>query len=436
MDNDLTKKKIDLLIDLAKEAYPEEFKIQQQVIDCVTDYFSPEFVDVQNKPFKAGITSILNSTVWDLAIHAKEDEMCTQFRELQNYILADIEDLDVFKKLINISYVKETISFSLLNKTVFIRFPNVHITNEESDSVDITELYVAIDITEKGCIFGNRSVRMTRSEYTESQFLAGYTHSHLPRVNGMPRFEVPCFGTGPIGDTFCKLIESSDLDTWGLFCFELETYVQHESLSGGPYIGMSSIGTSDKNISTNLYYNTYPGYDASKNLLDDFMSYYCKTNKIPITYVNGQYMLGCSNLDFILSLSNAFIEWYNEQFRENKYFFTEKELSLYSIAKSYIVYNNQIFNNDMSENIENISYFEGKQLFYNDTPFTFKEKPVKLHIETSDALKEAHTSILLTVHACSYIATKILRIINEKFHNQPKYFPSHNEVPVISCRKR
>ena len=124
---------------------------------------------------------------------------------------------------------------------IMIWFPKVTVSNEKNKSVDIYDLFVKLDLYTSGHLM-EEGLKMMRTTYTKTQWLAGYSHSHLPRIGNQPVWQEPCFGSGPIRNTINMLRAQYDYDRWGLLMFEIEKFVRTESLRGGPYIRLESIG--------------------------------------------------------------------------------------------------------------------------------------------------------------------------------------------------
>lgn len=124
---------------------------------------------------------------------------------------------------------------------IVIWFPTVTVSNEHNKSVVIYDLFVKMELGTHGRML-DEGFKMMKTTYTKTQWMAGYAHSHLPRVGTTPVWQEPCFGNGPISYTIHLLSMDYDLDRWGLLMFEIEKFVKTESLKGGPYIRLESIG--------------------------------------------------------------------------------------------------------------------------------------------------------------------------------------------------
>lgn len=380
-----------------------------QVIDVITEYFSPQNVDVQPcSHIEDAVNIILGNplrTFVDITTlpDGVEGDDC----------LVNFDDEDTFKKILNLI---PTFVFYRFLTYIIIHFPQVKVTNEHDRSIDITHLYALLTIGANGAFI---RLDMNRSEFTLAQWKAHYCHSHLPRLDYdmLPRFDKPCFGTGPILDTTNRLQyeENYDLDQWGLFCFELEKYVANESLNGIPYVSLETVGKSGLSISSTLTYNTNNIPYALNSVLDKFLADYCHSVNIPIVYRDNQFMLGCSEIEFIISVSNFFIQWVNAKVANFQVSYDLDSLIRQDIIFKCIISNNKIYpclNNSSSMFLDEN---EGKQLTLpNHAPFFFKGAPVKFHV-IKGINESIAPSYLLNLRICSYLLTKILSIINQHY---------------------
>jgi len=174
------------------------------------------------------------------------EEIRTKLNDLGIYIYDVIE---VFKEYFGEERVDATAYPSLpslenessLNTDditdIVVHFPKVTVTNEREESIDIYDLFARTSVYNSGKLAVRPMMRKTT--YTQEQLNVGYSHSHLPR-NSFD-WANPCLGSGPINSTIASLFAGNDMDSWRLYCLELDRYVQVESLSGGPYILMSCV---------------------------------------------------------------------------------------------------------------------------------------------------------------------------------------------------
>lgn len=400
---------------------------QNEVIGLLRDYFTEELTDVTYINSDNELLNLLISTpLINIAYSIVKD---TYYRHETIFNLARLGDNmsnqtnqileDVVKEVVTepTAFIDNLI---LRNNPayLYIRFPKVTVTNEDDKSVDIDELYVLVPINGNGTL--KRNFSMVRSSYPIIQWLSGYSHSHLPSIsiNMTPHFAYPCLGDGPIGPTQDKLKDEYNIDMWGLFAFELEKYVTQESLLGGPYIKLESIGRSSEATEIKLYYRDALGFLCDNIDFNDFLKSYCSHTNLNVSYKEGQYSLGITDVNFVISLSDYFIKWYNNKVAEGVYYTTLINLISDNILDKVIIDGNKVYSDAIIQDIDNIRSLEGTHLTMSSDSikdFIFKGKPVKLHIDGNFNMKSKNYTLLLNTDICSYMLTKILEIINNKY---------------------
>lgn len=259
----------------------------------------------------------------------------------------------------------------LQDNTILVRFPKVTITNEVNQSVDITELYVRLDISSEGRYIPY-SLNMIRSEFTSRQWRSGYSHSHLPVIhNNHNHWASPCLGIGPIRGTLHYLSQNYNEDKWKLFCYELTKYVKTESLEGGPYIKLSSIG-GERNqlyhyISSNIL------RDKDYDWLYDFINYIIEKKPFEFCVNNGCYSFAASIDTIVVTLSNLLIKWFNSLSSTKQRFINPNNFLIKGVMKGSQLY---MVTNSSGGIIRNTE----------TTLFTFKGKPIiqKIIRDTED----------------------------------------------------
>jgi hypothetical protein len=191
-----------------------------EVYDVFQNFFGEQFTDLQEVPEDDLIISSLSN--WNVHPGDAEGTWLLNGRQLTS--------------------VKN--QWSTLKPVIMVWWPEVTVTNENDKSITIQDLYAKIQITLEGRIpYEVRSFMLCRTTFSEVQYISGYQHSHLPSFRGISGFEAPCLGTGPINNTVLELKNNCDSTEWMLFCQELSMYVTVESLRGGPYIRMETIGS-------------------------------------------------------------------------------------------------------------------------------------------------------------------------------------------------
>ena len=251
----------------------------------------------------------------------------------KEYYGEDFVDLQKFRR---VPYSDEDCPYASF--VIVVYWPEVEIFNEANEHITIWKLFGKIMLADDGSFC--KYPIFTRSEYDERQWESQYTHSHIPSLDTShpERFRGSCLGSGPIRHTIAKIHRDTehsrgadydrsiginqytDMDVWRLFAWELDKYVHVESISGGPYIRMSSVG-SDTSGSLDISHpnkilliRESPNYflnPAYKKLIKEIASLILQKNIVKITYCNGNYTLGMSPNDFIFKATDAFIEYYN-----------------------------------------------------------------------------------------------------------------------------
>lgn len=340
-----------------------------------------------------------------------------EFKEaLGNYVDVTQESFEVSNS--NLRLIKE--SYSTLKPYILVWWPTVTVTNENDRSVDIQDLYAKITITMEGTLPWEYSgFKLTRTTFSEIQYASGYCHSHVPHFSGVPNFQDPCLGTGPIRHTIMDLHGQYEEALWMLFCQELSLYVTVESLRGGPYFRMESIGFR-RTLSNYVDYIRYSGsfeglanfwrHSSSKrqlfkDLLKHFTSYYLEKGHLVLNYKEGIFVSGMPFFDFIIDISNSFIDFYNQ------YGQAENVQDLYDryILEKALAANNKFYLSDSVQNAD--TSLEGSEMF------VFKGEMKHLHI-FSEENTYTETTTLLNWKIAGYLLGNILKIINYRYRNE------------------
>lgn len=240
--------------------------------------------------------------------------------------------------------------------------------------------------------------------------------SHVSQIplRNFTEFQNPCTGSGPINNTMAHLNSDGefDPDIWKLFCLELSKYVEVESIEGVPYHRLESLGISGMNAGETEFrlVNELNYYgDGMDVMIKDFIPHFIRQGKLRFNYVNGSYSIGMSFTEYMLVISNEFIDWYNKRFnnKESKYTFTMLKKS--GILKECIIANSRIYYGDSTDRINSYAAYNGKKMC------TFKGEDVLIHIIDINEMKESNKSVILNANIALCILSKILRVINYKY---------------------
>lgn len=295
---------------------------------------------------------------------------------------------------------------------ILVHFPHVRITNEYNRFVDINHLYAKVKVLHNGSM--NGYFALNRAEYTYFHISNDYMHSHVSSIptSDFTRFQTPCTGTGPINDTISSLSKEFDSDIWKLFCLELSKYVEVESIAGTPYHRLESLGTSNMSTGESVFkvINCLDYYgDGIEEMIKDFVSYFIKQGKLKFNYANGSYSIGMSFTEYILVISNEFIDWYNKKFNNRELRYTFDTLKRKGVLKGGIIANNKIYYENSLHNVNSYAAYNGKRMC------TFKGTDVLINIVDINEVKEDNKSIILNINIALYILSKILRVINYRY---------------------
>lgn len=118
-----------------------------------------------------------------------------------------------------------------------IYFPELQISNNSGFKHKLRDLYVKIEFS-----LGNPTLFVElhgfRATLSQTEYLKGYSHSHLPTY-GFLEWKRFCKGNSEFGFSLSKEFISKDRNSIMNFLFLMESYLQHESIEGVPYIRMA-----------------------------------------------------------------------------------------------------------------------------------------------------------------------------------------------------
>lgn len=160
--------------------------------------------------------------------------------------------------------IKDTLRW--IGVDIVIHYPLINITNSKGLKHLIRDMYVSLD-------FGGISVKgfkAKRMSATRKEISSKYQHSHLPGRHYLfdrkadsdspLRFRRFCLGQSEINQVLTILSGNFKPEIFKLFLFQLQEYLNWESLEGGPHHHISNIGgTKLDNLSDNMVKN----YDKS-----------------------------------------------------------------------------------------------------------------------------------------------------------------------------
>lgn len=391
-----------------------------EVLEIFNHYYGEDRVDIQSFPtfeeFKervttSYITNILSCEVLDIRP--------SEYRKLADKTLLTVPD-NLIERVLEV--LTDTSVVDYLGRTCFndifilVHFPRVKITNENDKFVYANHMYAKIQISYNGSMI-NRFT-LNRAEYSYDHISSDYMHSHISGIplNDFTRFLTPCLGSGPIRSTISNLNSEYDEDLWGLFCLELDKYIHTESIAGGPYRRLENIYTNNRR--TNILVSTdfrvikqFSNSSFDKDMFRAFTRYLLMSKKLKFAYNSSGYSIGMSFRDYIITISNMFIDWYNEAFNNDVYTYSLDDLIRHNIVNKYKITSTKIIR-EVSTRGTNYLTYNGRKVC------TFKGKDVLVKITDNTNTEDVNTSILLNPDIALYILTKILYILNYKYGKQ------------------
>lgn len=291
---------------------------------------------------------------------------------------------------------------------IIVHFPEVRITNEHDRYVDVKDLWAKVYVNHDG---SGGNFALNRSHYWASHLRGDYMHSHCSGIpfSDFTQFKSPCLGDGPIRNTIGSLSSEFDENLWRLYCRELEVYVRTESLSGGPYRRLENIHNNrlymiDSNISripnnTNEALVRFP-------LLTEFLTHVIMSRKIKYCFSNGNYSLAMSSIDYYVTISNLFIEWYNDMYNNRmvtKSFNTllADDIVNYRIIKDGMIYKPATYANNLESLRPKVLDFKGRE--------------IHLEVEPDGSGEDRNMIVMLNKLIADAIIGMFLFILNVKY---------------------
>lgn len=387
-----------------------------QVLAIFNDFFGEDKVDMQGFMSVDKLKSWLDVT--PISEYASQELLGMSRENYNTYRGQSLTDLRgkvldlVLNQLCSGGIVNNIGQKKFGSGFILVHFPHVRITNEYNRFVDINHLYAKVKVLHNGSM--NGYFALNRAEYTYLHVSNGYMHSHVSSIptSDFTQFQTPCTGTGPINDTMSNLSREFDSDIWKLFCLELSKYVEVESIAGTPYHRLESLGTSNMSTGESVFkvinHLDYYGNDIEE-MIKNFVSHFIKQGKLKFNYANGSYSIGMSFTEYMLVISNEFIDWYNKKFNNKELKYTFNTLKRNSVLKEGIIANNKIYYENSRRNVNSYAAYNGKRMC------TFKGVDVLINIVDLNEVREDNKSIILNTNIALYILSKILCVINYRY---------------------
>lgn len=415
--NEELKQKIEAL-------YRELLELPMEVTEIFNDFYGEERVDLQPMSLEEFIYELGRTEMQDVVgdgsstfagssymrSHRDEHLIVSYSNRMYSHVLT--EHIDIFDRYA--PYMKEFIGNKWFTDIpIIVHFPHVTIRNEYDRTVEVDNLWAKVPVTWEGK--GRGWFKMNRSEYDVVHMQSDYMHSHVSGIDFDFKFRSVCTGSGPINSTMSSLTVGFDEPIWQLFCLELERYMGTESLSGGPYRRMENIGANGSNKRDNfpIEQNNYISKEYfTKELSSKFLDYLFTNNILKFNYRKGSYGLAHTFTDTVLTISNAFIDWYNAKYRTTYNIPAIEDLRGNGVIKEVIIANGAIYDPNSSASRDYSQYVGRKVL-------TFKGHDVNLVINGL-ANGARNVSTILNLDIIREYVWAILELLNCEYGNSKK----------------
>lgn len=295
---------------------------------------------------------------------------------------------------------------------VTIHFPKVKVTNDNNKSVIIKDIFARFKIKQNGTLI--EDVTFCKATYDTDQWNSNYMHSHIPSISRSraKEFKHCCLGRGPLSTTIPSLYLEENINLWSLFCYELDNYLQVESLVGGPYIRLENIkNVSLKNTNYKIIHENYKINDENiLNCILSFTKHLISNNLIKFSFNYNTYNISDSLLNNHIYISNEFIKFFNNQFKD--------KIKIDTLFNNNILYYCKIEKDIIYSETDDITRNYDNQFMFN-----FKNKKVYLKIEKNNNNNiENNYSVLLNNNLINKILYQITILINNgKYYNSTDF---------------
>lgn len=409
---------IKLIEEKIEELYNSLMDKPLRVLGIFNDFFGEDKVDMQGYWSLDKFKSWMN--IEPLSTYIPDGNIVSMNMDgWSMYKTRSITDLpgDQVEKVVNVltnTTVKERIGNAKFNGIfILVHFPHVRVTNEYDRFVDINHLWAKVKVSYNGTL--NGGFTLNRSEYTLLHIRSHYMHSHISSIptGDFTQFQNPCTGMGPINGTISALNRDYDEDMWNMFCLELSKYVTVESVAGVPYNYLERLGTNDMEVGVDRFITylspNYYGSVITPDKFREFVRYFIGSKKLKFNYVNGSYSIGMSLIEFIVSISNEFIKWYNDQFNKGELTAKFADLKRHGILRECIIDNGKIYYDGGRNNVNDYAQYIGKKVC------VFKGREITVDITDIAEMRNENKSIILNTQTALYILNIILKVLNYRY---------------------
>lgn len=388
----------------------EDPETVNKIIEIFKNFYGEDHVDTVNivRDILGDIEKCLSDCKLRELGHDSDNDLIS---EGFSYTLLDLFNSDYpnflkFKMFRKAFYYIKNILSEIPNKTkVIIHIPKKEVVNEEGESTIIYDVYVTFYIQQFWIGYPKVSkFTIARSTYSEEEIHKGYIHSHVPSARAFQNFcmyHKPCLGNGSILSTMSTICSGIyDIEIWHLFALELDLFLGTESLSGGPYIKLSSLKKEGSYFLNSQYLpDTLNMAKKDKNMLLTGLSEVLNHNDL-IGFDGCSYFLTKSLEEFVIDINEVVDKKFPIEMQSKS---NIKNCKLNDKGELRIIEN--IFNEEVINEVEGLTLnfdFKGEKI------------PIKVIKSENDDVKIKTYKIINYPQVYMYLYKSIINAINIK----------------------
>jgi hypothetical protein len=397
-------------IESHKNEYPETL---DEIIEVFKDFYGEDNVDVVD--IEKDILWEIRTSLDSVLLYRIHDPDITLIGEKNDYTLLDFLTSDRYPDFLKMKMfrkcyylLKDNLIKYPKQTEVTIHIPEKEVTNEEGESTIIYDVYVRFYIDQYIQYHYPKvsNLKVARSTYTKNEIERGYIHSHVPKsrdIIDFSKFHKPCLGSGPLQYTISFIYTGEyNIKIWNLFALELNLFLGTESLTGGPYIRLSTLkGGNNKFLNSLCENDKLSGISKKfKNKIATVLPEILNRDNL-IGFNGCNYFLTESLEDFIININKEIAKKFSE---DNEY----KELSIKECKlndKGELILIENRLNQIAIDEIENLT-----------SDFKFKDEriPIKVINSENDDTKIKTYKIIDCPKIYMYLYKSIINAINIK----------------------
>lgn len=427
--------------------YDELMEKPNRIREIFEDFYDAGRIDMQGFLTYEEFKERLNSVPLDTYFHIECPEVSELNKEDKSMVATLMKEgagsqllfSDSAITMVFLPLIKSCVGNKWFNEIfVLVHFPHVRITNEYDRFIDITHLWAKVGFNWEGK--GKGYFGLNRSEYPIIQFRSNYLHSHVANIptNDFTHFASPCTGSGPINSTMSTLSVDFDDAIWQLFCLELDRYVRVESIAGVPYhrleqIGTEQLGAGIDHFQMKTLFGDCPVSNFWNNKSERFTKHLLESKVLSFNYQNNQYGLAMSWIEFIVAISNSFIEWYNKEYNEGTVTENYDMLISERIIREAIIQDGKVYyiENRRSTSLDEFNRYIGEKIC------TFKGQDITLNITGITPSEDTNNkAIVLNLNYAELILGGILRFLNYSYGKENNTGEGSEETASSNSTKR